>query len=208
VTGPPVKEPQSKTLFKPRNNEKHVKIQREELEKALFQALAAAERREILRVAARDQGATYTQILGELGMTTGNLNYHLKQLEGLLEKDEERRYRPTPLGAAAINALRSASEAPAAASGYVEVARASQAGSVHPTVTNLLRLAAAFNLLFLAIWGYIAYMVVTEGGPAFVLGVTGFLLAAGTLTLTWLIRGLRTAPAYVRSIERKLGLTG
>lgn len=183
-----------------------MKTQRDELEKALFQALAAAERREILRVAARDQGATYTQILGELGMTTGNLNYHLKQLEGLLEKDEERRYRPTPLGAAALNALRSVSEAPAGADGYVEAARASQTGSVHPTVTNLLRFALAFNLLFLAIWGYIAYLVVAEGGPAFVLGVLGFLLAAGTLSLTWLIRGLRTAPEYVRRLERRLGL--
>jgi DNA-binding transcriptional ArsR family regulator len=129
-----------------------VKTRGEEFEKALFQALAAAERREILRVAAGDQGATYTQILGELGMTTGNLNYHLKQLEGFLERDEERRYRPTPLGAAALNALKSASEAPPDAEGYVEAARASQTGSVHPTVTNLLRLAIAFNLLFLVVW--------------------------------------------------------
>jgi len=185
-----------------------VKTRRDELEKALFQALAAAERREILRVAARDQGATYTQILGELGMTTGNLNYHLRQLEGLLEKDEERRYRPTPLGAAALNALRSVSEAPAGAEVYVEAARASQAGGVHPTVTNLLRLAVAFNLLFLVMWGYMAYLAVTEGGPVFVLGVLGFLLAAGTLTLSWLVRGLRTAPEYVRRLEKRLGLTG
>lgn len=206
MTGPPVKEPQSKTLFKPRKGLEHVKTSRDELEKALFQALAATERREILRIAGRDQGASYTQILGELGMTTGNLNYHLKQLEGLLEKDRDRRYRPTPLGAAALNALRSASEAPADAAAFVEAARASQAGSVHPTVTNLLRLAIAFNLLFLVVWGYMAYIVVTEGGPAFVLGITGFLLAAGTLTLSWLIRGLRTAPTYVRSIERRLGL--
>jgi len=48
--------------------------------------------------------------------------------------------------------------------------------------------------------------VVAEGGPAFVLGVLGFLLAAGTLSLTWLIRGLRTAPEYVRRLERRLGL--
>ncbi len=184
-----------------------MKTPKDELEEALFQALAAAERREILRIAARDQGATYTQILGELNMTTGNLNYHLKQLEGLLEKDQERRYRPTPLGAAAVNALRSAAEAPPGADGYVEAARESQAGSVHPTVTNLLRLAIAFNLLFLVMWGYMAYLAVTEGGPTFVLGVLGFLLAAGTLSLTWLIKGLRTAPEYVRRLERKLGLT-
>ncbi|MFH2111432.1 MAG: winged helix-turn-helix domain-containing protein [Candidatus Bathyarchaeota archaeon] len=185
-----------------------MKTQKDELEEALFQALAASERREILRVAARDQGATYTQILGELNMTTGNLNYHLKQLEGLLEKDQERRYRPTPLGAAAVNVLASASEAPPSAEGYVEAARDSQTGSVHPTVTRILLLAAAFNALFLAIWGYIAYIAVTEGGPTFVLGVLGFLLAAGALTLTWLLRSLRTAPAYVRRLERKLGLTG
>ena len=185
-----------------------MKPRRDDLEKALFQALAASERREILRVAARDQGATYTQILGELAMTTGNLNYHLKQLEGLLEKDEERRYRPTPLGAAALNALRSVSEAPPDADKYIEAARESQTGSVHPTVTNLLRLAIAFNLFILAVWGYLAYIIAAEGGPSFVLGVLGFLLAVGALTLTWLIKGLRTAPAYVRRLERRLGITG
>jgi len=184
-----------------------MKTPRDELEEALFQALGAAERREILRVAARDQGATYTQILGELNMTTGNLNYHLKQLEGLLERDEERRYRSTPLGAAAVNVLRSANEAPSGVNGYVAAARTSQAGSVHPTVTRLLGLAIAFNILFLAIWGYIAYIAVTDGGPAFVLAILAFLLVAGTLTLTWLVRGLGTAPAYVRRLEKKLGLT-
>ena len=184
-----------------------MKTPRDELEEALFQALGTAERREILRVAARDQGATYTQILGELNMTTGNLNYHLKQLEGLLEKDQERRYRPTPLGAAAVNVLRSAAEAPGGVNGYVAAARVSQTGSVHPTVTRLLGLAIAFNLLFLTIWGYIAYIAVTEGGPAFVMVVLAFLLTAGILTLAWLIRSLRTAPMYVRRLERKLGLT-
>jgi DNA-binding transcriptional ArsR family regulator len=186
---------------------KDVKTPRDELEEAVFQALGAAERREILRVTAREDGATYTQILGELDMTTGNLNYHLKQLEGLIEKDQERRYRLTPLGENAVHVLTSTSEAPGGVSGYVAAARMSQTGSVHPTVTGILRFAIAFNLLFLAIWGYIAYLVVTEGGPAFVMIVLAFLLTAGTLTLTWLIRGLRTAPWYVRRLEKKLGLT-
>ena len=76
-----------------------------EFEEAVFQALSANERREILKIITREQAVSYTEILGELNMTTGNLNYHLKQLEGFIEKDENGRYIITPLGKTAINVL-------------------------------------------------------------------------------------------------------
>ncbi|TRO48101.1 ArsR family transcriptional regulator [Candidatus Bathyarchaeota archaeon] len=178
----------------------------DELEKAIFQALGADERREMLRVASRGEGASYTEILGELNMTTGNLNYHLRQLEGFLEKDDERRYRLTPLGELALKVLGATGSSPDEIDGYISTARESQSGATHPTVTNLLRLALFFNVLFLAIWGYLAYVFLVEGGPTFVFGVLFILICVGFVTLTWLIRGLRTAPTYVRRLERGLGL--
>ena len=178
----------------------------DELEKAMFQALGADERREILRIVSREDGVSYTQILGELNMTTGNLNYHLRQLEGFLEKGDERRYRLTPLGETALNVLGTTGSSPDGIGGYISLARESQSGAKHPTVTNLIRLALFFNVLFLAIWGYLAYVLLVEGGTPFILGVLGALICVGVVTLTWLIRGLRTAPEYVRRLEKTLGL--
>jgi len=177
-----------------------------ELEKAMFQALGAEERREILRIASREEGASYTEILGELDMTTGNLNYHLKQLEGFLGKDDERRYRLTPLGETALNVLGAAGGSPAEIDGYISLARESQSGTKPPAVTNLIRFALFFNALVLAVWGYLAYVFLVEGGPTPVIGVLFILICVGFVTLTWLIRGLRTAPTYVRRLERALGL--
>ncbi len=180
---------------------------REELEEVVFQALASQERREIIRVIrSREGGATYSEILGELGLTTGNLNYHLKQLEGLIEKDEERRYRLTPLGERAMAVLRGV-DVPEGLGDYVSAARASQSLSVHPFVTRLLLMAVAFDCLFLFIWGYLAYIVATEGAPLFVYVVLAFLLVAGVVVFVGLLRALRTAPEYVRRLERRLGLT-
>jgi DNA-binding transcriptional ArsR family regulator len=178
----------------------------DELEEAVFQALGADERREILRIVTREGGVSYTQVLGELNMTRGNLNYHLKQLEGFVEKDDERKYRLTPLGQTAMNVLEAIAKSPGGFNGYVEVARASQVGSTHPTVTNLLRLGLVFNLLILAIYGYMAYILVVEGGLLFVKVVLVVLICIFVITLTWLVKGLRTAPGYVRRLERRLGL--
>lgn len=47
----------------------------------------------------------YSGILGETGLSTGRLNYHLKELEGFIEKDDERRYRLTTLGKKALSVI-------------------------------------------------------------------------------------------------------
>ncbi|MCX6649002.1 MAG: winged helix-turn-helix domain-containing protein [Candidatus Bathyarchaeota archaeon] len=180
---------------------------RDEVEEVVFQALASTERREILRIIrTREGGATYSEVLGELGLTTGNLNYHLKQLEGLLEKDEERRYRLTPLGERAMAVLRGV-DVPENLGDYVSAARASQSLSIHPFVSGLLRMAVVFDCFFLVVWGSIAYIAVTEGAPVFVYAVLAFLLIVGAVALVGLVRALRTAPEYVRRLERRLGLT-
>lgn len=186
---------------------KSLKPVREEVEEVIFQALVSSERREIMRlVHSQEGGATYSEILGELGLTTGNLNYHLKQLAGLLEKDDERRYRLSPLGENAIAILRGV-DIPENLGDYVYAARESQTLSIHPFVTRLLMMAVAFDGLFLFIWGYLAYIAFTEGAPVFVYVVLAFLLVAGAVVFVELIKALRTAPEYVRKFERRLGLT-
>ena len=63
------------------------KTGRDEIEDIILQALSHKERRGILKIiGATQEGVTYSSILGETELNTGHLNYHLRSLEGLIEK--------------------------------------------------------------------------------------------------------------------------
>ena len=47
----------------------------------------------------------YSEILNELQLNTGKLNYHLKLLEALIERDDQRHYHISTLGKKAISTL-------------------------------------------------------------------------------------------------------
>ena len=79
---------------------------REDVEELIIQGLGHRERRNILKIISlTPRGAAYSEILGELGLNTGSMNYHLRQLEGLVERNGERRYHLTPLGKRALAVL-------------------------------------------------------------------------------------------------------
>jgi DNA-binding MarR family transcriptional regulator len=79
---------------------------REDVEELIIQGLGHRERRNILKIISlTPKGAIYSDILGELGLNTGSMNYHLRQLEGLVERNGERRYHLTPLGKRALAVL-------------------------------------------------------------------------------------------------------
>lgn len=84
---------------------------REEMEEYVFQALGHKERRDILRIiGARPEGVLYSDILNELGLNTGKLNYQLKLIESLTEKTDDRKYRLSPLGKRALQTMNSLSD--------------------------------------------------------------------------------------------------
>jgi hypothetical protein len=84
---------------------------REDVEEVVLQALGNKERRNIIDIvtSSRD-GVLYSDILHELGVNTGKLNYHLKLLEDIIEKDDSRRYRLTDLGMKAVGLLKGITE--------------------------------------------------------------------------------------------------
>jgi DNA-binding transcriptional ArsR family regulator len=62
----------------------------EQIESVTFQALAHPTSRTIIRIVqSKNQGISYTELITELGMSTGKLNYHLEQLKGLIEKKQQ-----------------------------------------------------------------------------------------------------------------------
>ena len=77
-----------------------------EIEELVLQGIGHEERRNILKIiASAPEGVIYSEILYELQLNTGKLNYHLKLLEGLIERDENRRYHLSKLGTKAVSIL-------------------------------------------------------------------------------------------------------
>ena len=84
---------------------------RDDIEDIILQALNHPERRNIIEIlGASPEGVSYSNILGEIGLNTGKMNYHLKLLEGVIERDENRLYTLTPIGKKAFSILNSISE--------------------------------------------------------------------------------------------------
>jgi hypothetical protein len=83
---------------------------RDEIEEVIVQALGHPERRNIIEIlGTSDENVSYSEILGEIGLNTGKMNYHLKLLDGVVERDKNRRYTLTPIGKKAFIILNSMS---------------------------------------------------------------------------------------------------
>jgi len=80
-----------------------LKNKENELDDIIIKAIGHNERKNILRiVGSYPEGVNYTGILGESGLSTGRLNYHLGELEGFLTRDEDRLYRLSEIGNKAV----------------------------------------------------------------------------------------------------------
>ena len=73
----------------------------EDLYTEIFSALKHPIRRRILR-SLEPNRRTYTELLNDLGVDTGLLNYHLDHLGSLIRKDEDGRYTLSDFGVAAL----------------------------------------------------------------------------------------------------------
>ena len=77
-----------------------------ELDDIIIKAIGHSERKNILKiVGSYPEGVNYTGILGESGLSTGRLNYHLGELEGFLDRDENRLYSLSEIGKKAVATL-------------------------------------------------------------------------------------------------------
>jgi len=176
-----------------------------EIEEAIVQALAHKARRNILRIVrSSENGVSYTELLNELGLPTGKLNYHLRQLEGLIEKTGERKYVLTSFGGKALSLLDSIMQESKLYEPYVKIARLAQRSSLHPLMRWLLYIGIAAISLMLVGAGLVMYVAITEGAPLVFLfmSIASFLI--GVAILGWLIYALKTVPEYVREFEKKV----
>jgi predicted transcriptional regulator len=180
---------------------------RNEVENIILQAIGHNDRREIIRIiGANPNGVTYSSILGETKLNTGHLNYHLRNLEGLIEKREDKLYQLTPLGYKSLELMNNLSkEIDNDVIQYIETVKDTHDGSIHPFVKGLLYIGiAGVGIVFLAGLGLFV-MSVTRGSISIMeiftsLGMMGF-----TGVILWvLINALKTVPNFVRRLERRL----
>jgi DNA-binding transcriptional ArsR family regulator len=132
-----------------------------DVEEVILQALSHRGRRKILKIlASAPGGTTYSSILGETGLSTGRLNYHLKELAGFIEKDDERMYRLTALGEKALGTLRFTTEdLSVEVEGYVSATRANRRSFIRK---NLNRAFYFLSALFLTGSSMATYLLRTK----------------------------------------------
>jgi len=178
---------------------------RNETEKIIFQAIGHSERRGIIRIiGATPEGVTYSSILGETKLNIGHLNYHLRSLEGLIEKSDDRFYHLTPLSVKALEMLNSLNtDIDKDLIPYVEAARSSKEGMIHPFVKRLLYIGIAGVCIVFLTSLVLVVVSITSGGLMRIFAAGGMMACTGVV-LWILISSLKTVPEFVRRLERKL----
>ena len=180
------------------------KTREDVIEDAVIQAVGHYERRNIIKIiGAAPDGVTYTEILGETGLNTGHLNYHLRGLEGLVERDEARLYRLTPLGLKALRLLATISEdIDNGDTPYIDTVLTAQSSLLHPLVRgfmNVMILACSFGVLggLWLLWNGYLY------GTNKMIGGTVVALICSVILYS-LLRNYKTIPENFRRWEKRL----
>ncbi len=133
------------------------------------------------------------------------MNYHLEQLEGFVEKNQQNRYVLTPLGKKAVNQLKQLKgQLSIEDEKYLKIAEKSQRTSLEPIVKAFLIIGIAVCLVVTVLLAGFAFVLLTQGAfPTTMLFVfvPGVAIEVG-LAAT-LVYALRKAPAWVRKLERR-----
>jgi hypothetical protein len=175
---------------------------REEIEGTIFEVLAHNARRNILRIVAfGDDGASYTEVLSELELSTGRLNYHLKQLEGFIVKNERLRYNLTPLGKKAVDLMRAIDEESVDnLEKYMKVRKPESIMPALKAMAYILMVAEAVPIVFIIQQLYTE--IISGGSLAFILFLC-VALCIGLAVFTWLVYMVRHAPNMLKKVERR-----
>ena len=71
----------------------------------VLKAISHTIRQNMLQLIAKNEMQSYTELMQKLSLSTGKLNFHLKQLSGLIEKQEDGSYSLTIVGKKAVDIL-------------------------------------------------------------------------------------------------------
>jgi predicted transcriptional regulator len=179
--------------------------QNEQIENVTFQALAHPIRRTIIRiVSSRSQGVSYTELITELGLSTGKLNYHLDQLKGVLEKNSNSYYVLTPFGKKAVEHLNLIEQRISTADEkYVKVASSAQNKSLQPIAKAFLVISTVMMAMFITLIGFLGYVALTQGAPIIIYVLLPVLLSLISCILVLLVYALAKTPRWLKRFEQR-----
>jgi len=164
---------------------------KDEIEDIIIQGLGNQERRNILKIISlADGGTSYSEILGELGLNTGRMNYHLRHLEGVAVRNGDRRYHLTPIGKKALSVLHSMTEN--LENGYEEYlyrARAAQGSGIAILVNRWFYAILACSISAMIFLTSFVFMAVNAGHLP---QVSYYFLAGFTLLVVVILAWLRS----------------
>jgi DNA-binding transcriptional ArsR family regulator len=178
-------------------------------EKVVIQAISHDIRREILRILKNDP-RTFTELLNYFDISTGKLNYHLTQIKGFIEKDEETaKYRVILLGTKVLEILdlikREISEAdqPLLKQAYI-----SQRNVRKPLVLQSINMCIGTICFIMVIHLLIAVVALPDPDTPFFITVILILFFIGEIiSIIWLIRVRKSTPVFLEQIARHLSET-
>lgn len=171
-------------------------------EEIMLNSLNHKVRRNILRLIKAKGSVTYTQILDRVESPTGKLNYHLKQLTGLIEKAASDEYELTPLGEKAVEILDAIQSN--GLDEYFNKVNEAQTQSISPLMRGFFKGGIAVAVFLLGFWTFMGYLMYTTGAPLAVWVILAILYAMGVALLMFLITVYRTAPQYIERLEMRI----
>ncbi|MFW9847451.1 MAG: winged helix-turn-helix domain-containing protein [Candidatus Thorarchaeota archaeon] len=173
-----------------------------EVERAVFEVLAHSVRRDILKLASYgEDGASYTDILNELALSTGRLNYHIKQMEGFIHKNERLRYALTPLGRTAVDLMSSlGNDLPEGVEKFVKIRKSPSLMPALKFMAYLLMFIVSIPVIFTGFW---IYDLIVSGGQLMEIVALMVVLAIGLAIFVWIAYMVRYAPGYLKHLERR-----
>jgi DNA-binding HxlR family transcriptional regulator len=182
---------------------------REEVEEIILQGIDHVERRNILKIiGSAPDGVIYSEILYELSVNTGKLNYHLRLLEGLIERDVQRRYHLTKLGKKALMILDSMTEdLDEEALSLVSTAKSSKEDFINNIVSGWSKL--VLFLSFTALLGFVVFVNIMVGaGETTEMAYLWLIIPLGLLVAMylWLEKVKKEAPERLIQFLKRLGI--
>ncbi|MFW9793216.1 MAG: winged helix-turn-helix domain-containing protein [Candidatus Thorarchaeota archaeon] len=173
-----------------------------EVEETVFEVLAHPVRRDVLRLVFHSEsGVSYTEVLGELSLSTGRLNYHLKQMDGFIQKNNSLQYILTPLGKAAADLMFSlGNDLPDDVEKYVKIRRPPSLMPALKFMAYLLMIVVSIPTIFV---GIEIYDIAVGGGQLIDILALSIILVIGLAVFVWIAYMVRFAPGYLRHLERR-----
>ena len=177
-------------------------------DEVLIQAIGHTIRREILQLL-HDAPKSFTDLLNHFDIATSKLNYHLKLLEGFIEKDSEGKYTLTPLGHRANNIMaliqREMLSVDQNDQSFVKNAYIAQKKTNGNFIVNLLDIGIVGIGMVIIFWIIMLIAsIITHSFPIYFYFILGGIIIAFLFFLRHLIITRKSASGFIQRIEDHL----